>query len=110
LSALRELRTRFPAGALRAEVSVSLAELLPQVGRYQDALAESETALRLAATPRRTAEVHLLRARILGVGLHDCVRAQDEYQAAAHGGSPPIRSESQAELARCTRSGKDLAP
>jgi len=112
LAALRQLRTRFLAGALRAEVSVSLAELLPQLGRYQDALAETETALQLSATAKRTAEVHLLRARILAVGLHDCARAQGEYQAAALRGvgASAIRAESQSELARCLRTGKGISP
>lgn len=82
LGALREHRSRFPTGALRTEVDLSIAELLPRLGRYREAL-DQATAL-LGAYPRgeRRGELQLLRGHVLREGLHDCANAERAYSAA----------------------------
>ena len=82
LAALREHRNRFPTGTLRAEVDLSIAELLPRLGRYREAL-DQATAL-LGAYPRgeRRGELQLLRGHVLREGLHDCAGAERAYSAA----------------------------
>jgi hypothetical protein len=78
LEALRSCRRRFPAGALQAEVALSIVELLPRLGRFSEALDES--AAFLAAHPRseRAAELHRLRATIFRDVLADPARAAGE--------------------------------
>jgi hypothetical protein len=82
LAAFRDCRRRFPRGPLRPEVDLSIVELLPRLGRFQEALDES--AAFLAAHPRgeRTAELRRLRGNIYRDGLKDPVGAQREYELA----------------------------
>ena len=83
LGVLREHRARFPSGALRTEVDLSIAEILPRLGRYREAL--DETARLLAAEPRdtRAAELDLLREHVLREGLRDFAGAERAYAAAS---------------------------
>lgn len=83
IATLRELRRRFPSGALAAEADLSLAELLPAVGRYREALAATAAVLGAQPTPERVAELHLLRGDLLRTGLGDCQGAAAEYAQVA---------------------------
>jgi len=65
LRALAEYRTRFPSGSLRREADMSQLELLVQLGRSDEALAQSEELLSSSAAGERAAELHLLRGHIL---------------------------------------------
>jgi TolA-binding protein len=83
IATLRELRRRFPSGALAAEADLTLAELLPTVGRYREALAASAAVLETQPSPERMAELHLLRGDLLRTGVGDCRAAAAEYAQAA---------------------------
>lgn len=83
IATLQEARRRFPSGALGAEIGVTLAELLPKVGRYREALDESAALLGGRPGPRRASELHLLRGDVLRAGLGSCAEADAEYEAAA---------------------------
>jgi hypothetical protein len=83
LEALEQYRARFPHGALRAEIEVSLVELLPKLGRYREALAESERLLAMPGGKERAAELRYLRGNIYREGLKDYGDAAAEYAAAA---------------------------
>lgn len=83
IATLRELRRRFPAGALSSEAALSLAELLPKVGRYREALVESAAVLGSRPTPDRADEIHLMRGDLLRGGLGDCRSALSEYAQVA---------------------------
>ncbi|HEX2657966.1 MAG TPA: FecR domain-containing protein [Polyangia bacterium] len=82
ITTLRELRRRFPDGALAVEAALSLAELLPQVGKYREALEASGAALASNPSRQRVDELHLLRGDLLRAGLNDCAGAATEYAAA----------------------------
>ena len=62
---------------------MTLAELLPKVGRYREALDESAALLGGRPGPRRASELHLLRGDVLRAGLGSCAEADAEYEAAA---------------------------
>jgi hypothetical protein len=81
LATLREHRRRFPRGALRAEVDLTLVELLPRLGRYQEALDESGALLSHDPRHERAAELHLLRGNLLRESFRDYPRAALEYAA-----------------------------
>ncbi len=83
LARLREHRRRFPRGALRAEVDLTLVELLPRLGRFQEALDESTALLSREPRHERAAELHLLRGNILRESFQDYRRAEVEYAAVA---------------------------
>jgi len=82
LEAFRTCRRRFPRGTLRPEIDLSIIELLPRLGHFQEALDES--AAFLAAHPRseRTAELRRLRGNVYRDGLRDPARAAREYELA----------------------------
>jgi tetratricopeptide (TPR) repeat protein len=82
ITTLRELRRRFPDGALAVEAELSLAELLPKLGKYREALDASTAALESHPARERADELHLLRGELLRAGLGDCARAETEYAAA----------------------------
>jgi TolA-binding protein len=82
ITTLRELRRRFPGGALAVEADLSLAELLPKVGKYREALEASGAALEAHPARERADELHLLRGDVLRAGLNDCAAAATEYAAA----------------------------
>jgi ferric-dicitrate binding protein FerR (iron transport regulator) len=81
LATLREHRRRFPRSALRTEVDLTLVELLPQMGRFDEALDESEALLARDPRHERAAELHLLRGNILRESFRDYARAAGEYAA-----------------------------
>lgn len=81
-------RRRFPHGALRVEAALSLLEILPRVGRHQEALAEAAWLLANPDARLRQAEVHLVRGNIFRLALGDRAAAADEYRAAAAGSGP----------------------
>jgi len=83
IATLRELRRRFPAGALSSEAALSLVELLPRAGRYREALAESVAVLGSRPAPARADEIHLMRGDLLRGGLGDCRSALNEYAQVA---------------------------
>jgi hypothetical protein len=83
LAAFRSYRARFPRGALRAEVDLAIAGLLPRLGRYDEALQEIAGLLATPAGRERTGELELLRGNVLREGLGDCARAERAYEAAA---------------------------
>ncbi|MEA2700103.1 MAG: hypothetical protein QOI66_4374 [Myxococcales bacterium] len=76
---------RFPQGALRVEAALSLVEILPRLGRHQEALAQAARLLTDPAAAPRRAEIHLLRGNIFRLALGDRAAAIDEYRAAAAG-------------------------
>jgi len=82
ITTLRELRQRFPGGALSAEAELSLAELLPRVGKYREALEVSAATLASRPGRDRADQLHLLRGDLLRAGLGDCAAASLEYAAA----------------------------
>jgi TolA-binding protein len=81
MSALQEHRRRFPDGALRAEVDLTLVELLPRLGRFREALDKSAALLSQHPRHERAAELHLLRGNILRESFEDHARAGVEYAA-----------------------------
>jgi hypothetical protein len=83
LQAFEEGRRRFPDGALSVEVQLSIVDLLPRLGRYQESLDESASLVAQASTVERTAELRLLRGNVYREGLNDCGRALIEYRALA---------------------------
>jgi len=90
VAALQEARRRWPAGALATEVSLSLAELLPKLGRYRQALDEAQALLDRHPGGVRAAELHLLRGDVLRAGLARCPAAESEYAAAAATDDPRV--------------------
>jgi tetratricopeptide (TPR) repeat protein len=94
---LEEHRQRFPDGALRGEVEWLRVRSLEQAGRFQEALAASETLLASAQGRTLNAELHLLRARIHADALGDCAEAVNELVALI--GDPSARGD-EAELRR----------
>jgi tetratricopeptide (TPR) repeat protein len=88
LGALREHRRRFPAGALSTEIELSIAELLPRLRRYREAL--DQTSALLGAHPRgeRAGELYLLRGHVLREGFGDWAGAEQAYAAAAAAAAP----------------------
>jgi hypothetical protein len=83
LAALREHRRRFPVGVLAPEVDLSIAEVLPKLGRYQEALMEVTALLDARPTGERLGELLLLRGHILREGLSDHAAAERAYAGAA---------------------------
>jgi hypothetical protein len=77
LQAFQLCRQRFPRGSLRPEVDLSIVELLPVLGRYQQALDESAALLAASPPPERRAELHRLRADVYRA-LGDAARSQRE--------------------------------
>ena len=66
---------------MRAEVDLTLVELLPRLGRFREALDESEALLSRDPRHERAAELHLLRGNILRESFQDYGRAGREYAA-----------------------------
>ena len=62
---------------------MTLAELLPKVGRYREALMSRRPLLGDRPGPWRASELHLLRGDVLRAGLASCAEADAEYEAAA---------------------------
>lgn len=87
LAAFRAQRRHHPDGFLRAEVDLSIVELLPRLGQFEAALGESATILRAHPTGPRAAELHLLRGNVYRDGLGDPLHALAEYRAGAQGAS-----------------------
>ena len=88
LRVLLDHRHRFPGSPLRHEVDLSIAELLPKLGRYREALDETAAVLRAHPDGVRAGEMHLFRGQIFREGLRDCAAAVREYDAAtATGGA-----------------------
>jgi hypothetical protein len=81
--AFRAYQRRFPRGALQLEASLSLLELLPRLGRHQEALAESARLLADRAAATRWSEIHTIRGNIFREGLADATAAAAEVRAAA---------------------------
>ncbi len=82
VATLLETRRRFPSGALRSEVDVTLLELFPRIGRHRQALDESAALLSREPRHHRAAELYLLRGNILRESFKDYARAATEYAAA----------------------------
>jgi ferric-dicitrate binding protein FerR (iron transport regulator) len=82
LEAFQACRLRFPLGSLRPEVDLSIVELLPVLGRYQQALDESAALLAASPGAQRRAELHRLRGDVYRDGLGDTAQAQREYALA----------------------------
>ena len=82
IAALREYQRRFPRGAFRSEVQLTLIELLGATGRSAEAAAEASAALRAGVAPERAAELHLVVASSL-VARGDCAAAEPHFAAAA---------------------------
>jgi hypothetical protein len=82
LEAFQACRQRFPRGSLRPEVDLSIVELLPVLGRFQQALDESAALLATSPVPERRAELHRLRGDVYRDGLGDTAAAMREYALA----------------------------
>ena len=101
VATLQEARRRFPAGALAAEVDLSLAELLPKQGRYREAREATGAALDRHPPPPRAAELHLLRGNVLRAGLARCPDAEREYAVAAGAGDEQVADAASFWRATC---------
>lgn len=82
LESLTEHRRRFPSGNLKFEVDLSIAELLPDLGRYHEALIDVEALLKSPVNVERRGELLLLRGHVLREGFHDWPGAERAYAAA----------------------------
>jgi hypothetical protein len=100
LALVREHEQRFPGTALSAEREWLKARNLHRLGRFDEALASSETLLTGPAGRALSAELHWLRARIFQDERGDCASAVSELVALV--GEPGARGD-EAELrrARC---------
>ena len=87
LAALKEYRTRFPDGSLRAEVDVSHVHLLARLGRHAELVSESARLLQAVTGRERGAELRMLRANAFRMGLKDFRSAEREYAQVEKGGS-----------------------
>jgi hypothetical protein len=95
--ALADYRERFPDGSLRTEVEVSMVELLVRLGRFEQALTESEHLLQTSYGQERSVQLRLLRGNLYRTNLNDCARAEVEYRHVRR--EPGARSD-QAEYYR----------
>jgi hypothetical protein len=97
---VREHEQRFPATALGAEVDWLKTRSLQRLGRFDEALAESEALLSGPAARTLSADLHWLRAKIFQDERGDCGSAVSELVALV--GEPGERGD-EAELrrARC---------
>ncbi len=100
LETLREHRRRFPAGTLSTEVALSIAELLPKLGRYREALDEATSLLAANPHGERLGELQLLRGHVLREGFHDCAGAERAYAAATEAVGVGARAADPAEFWR----------
>ncbi|MEP6652654.1 MAG: FecR domain-containing protein [Myxococcales bacterium] len=82
LESLTEHRRRFPSGNLKFEVDLSIAELLPDLGRYREALIDIESLLKSSSNVERRGELLLLRGHVLREGFHDWAGAERAYAGA----------------------------
>lgn len=88
LAALNDYRERFPQGSLRNEVGLTRVEILSELGRGSEALAEAEALLASAQGRERAAELYVLRGNIFRHDLGDAKQAIVEYsRAEAFGGA-----------------------
>lgn len=85
LASFRAYQKRFPEGRLAEEVGISVAELLPRLGRYQEALKETDGLFARGAGHERRSELLMLRGRILLDGLKDPGRAEGTFAEVAAG-------------------------
>lgn len=101
VTTLQEARRRFPSGALSTEVDLSLAELLPKLGRYREALQATQAVLDRHPAEPRAAELHLLRGDVLRAGLASCPAAESEYAAAAGAADERVADAASFRRATC---------
>ena len=87
LAAFEDQRARYPKGALRIEADLSIIELLPLLGRHDEAMVETERFLAEHPEAERRGEIHLLRGNIFREIRRDLARAEREYAQGteAHG-------------------------
>jgi TolA-binding protein len=78
LGAFRRYQEKYPEGALRPEVDLSVMEIEATLGQRAEALTESDHFLSSYPQSERVKEVRLLRANLLRAG-GDCVSALREY-------------------------------
>jgi hypothetical protein len=83
LELLREHRRRFPSGTLAYEVRLSMAELLPKLARYREALTDIDWLLDAPAGIERRGELLLLRGHVLREGFENWSGAERAYAQAA---------------------------
>jgi hypothetical protein len=81
IATLRSYQRRFPSGALRSEVQLTLIELLNASGRAAEAAREARALLTAGAAPERASELHFVVAREF-VTRGDCTGAEPHLQAA----------------------------
>ncbi|HLV20027.1 MAG TPA: FecR domain-containing protein [Polyangiaceae bacterium] len=107
LQTFRHYRRRFPGGSFRAEVAVSIAELLLRTGRHVEAVREIDALLSTAAGAERRVELSFLRARSLEA-LGEWRRAERQYaQLEELGGGAGARAR--LARARCLEAAGDRA-
>ena len=81
LAALKEYRSRFPGGSLRAEANLSYVHLLSRLGRHGEVITEIGKLLQTATGRERSHELRMLRANTLRTQLRDFASAEREYAA-----------------------------
>lgn len=86
IATFRSYQQRYPNGALRAEVDVSLTEALLAAGRTDEALAQLDAFSQTSAAAERGDEVPFLRASIL-LAKGDCVSALPVFEQLSSGKS-----------------------
>jgi hypothetical protein len=100
LRAFQSYRERYPSGALRGEVDYGVVRALADLGRFEEALVESEALLAKASGRSIAKELHLLRGRLYERKLHDCEKAVTEYVALV-GDTGDAGDEAELGRARC---------
>ena len=83
LDLLREHRRRFPTGTLTYEVRLSMAELLPKLAHYREALTNIDWLLDAPTGAERRGELLLLRGHVLREGFENWSGAERAYAQAA---------------------------
>jgi hypothetical protein len=100
LALLDEHKKRFPDGAMRGEVEWLRVRVLDRLGRFDEALGESERLLATPAGRTLASELHMVRGRIYQDAANDCAHAASEFVALV--GEPgPLGDEAELRRAEC---------
>lgn len=90
LQSFQLYRARFPRGMLRAEVDLSIVELLPKVNRHREALDEIGRLLARQGGDERAPELRFLRGNIYREVLEDFTSAERDYAAVEAARAPLV--------------------
>jgi hypothetical protein len=85
LAAFESQRARFPHGSLKVDADRAIIGLLPRLGRYGEALVETQSFLDAQPDAEDRAEIRLLRGDIYRAIYKDAIRAEREYGEGSDG-------------------------